>query len=309
MRSYPIKIWSGLLSDGHVQKIENALWEFIWLINKVTSEEEGIGMVLKGKPVKIEQIKNDLKRDYRSVLRHVKTLQKHGYINLKRCPYGFVITINNSKKFKNIKNGYDKNIQSGYDIKEQSGDDNLIQSGYDKNIQSENIESVQKCQPDMTKMSKRYDKNVQNKEDSKTDNKTDSKTNTYCRVDKKIDKKIFKIPYKEIITYLNEKCEKNYKENTAKTQNFIKARFNEGFSLEDFKKVIDVKSSQWKSNPDMNRFLRPETLFGTKFESYLNEKIIEVKKGDELGKPLKHFKNERDYSDEEQKQIDKGFYS
>jgi predicted lactoylglutathione lyase len=37
--SYPIKIWSGLLYNGHIQKIENALWEFIWLINKVTKEE------------------------------------------------------------------------------------------------------------------------------------------------------------------------------------------------------------------------------------------------------------------------------
>jgi DNA-binding transcriptional ArsR family regulator len=146
--SYPIKIWSGLLSDGHTKKIENALWEFIWLINKVTKEEKGIGYVLKGRPIKVEEIAKDLDRNYRSVLRHLKKLEKEGYIDLKRCPYGFVITIKNSKKFSNR---YDNNVQSGHD----------------KTIQSDSGESVQKCHGDMTKMSRRVYKNVQNKEDIK----------------------------------------------------------------------------------------------------------------------------------------------
>jgi DNA-binding MarR family transcriptional regulator len=120
--SYPIKIWSGLLSDGHTQKIENALWEFIWLINKVTKEENGSGLVLKGKPIKVEEISEDLKRTYKTVWRNLKKLETGGYINLKRCPYGFVITVNNSKKFaervdKNVQSRYDKNVQNKEDIK------------------------------------------------------------------------------------------------------------------------------------------------------------------------------------------------
>jgi len=100
--SYPIKVWSGLLSNGHTQKIENALWEFIWLVNKVTKEEDGIGYVLRGIPVRIDDIRNDLKRSYQSVYRHLQQLKKYGYINIKKAPYGIIVTINNSKKF--IKN-------------------------------------------------------------------------------------------------------------------------------------------------------------------------------------------------------------
>jgi uncharacterized phage protein (TIGR02220 family) len=71
---------------------------------------------------------------------------------------------------------------------------------------------------------------------------------------------------------LNSKCGTKYKSSSKKTQNLIKARFNEGFTLDDFKTVIDKKSSDWFNDNKMNQYLRPETLFGTKFESYLNQK-------------------------------------
>lgn len=77
--------------------------------------------------------------------------------------------------------------------------------------------------------------------------------------------------YQPIINYLNEKTGKHYKHTTNKTQTVIKARWNEGFTEDDFKKVIDNKVAEWKGT-DMEKFLRPETLFGTKFEGYLNQK-------------------------------------
>mgnify|MGYP002716153904 FL=1 len=76
--------------------------------------------------------------------------------------------------------------------------------------------------------------------------------------------------YQPIINYLNEKTGKHYKHTTNKTQTVIKARWNEGFTEDDFKKVIDNKVAEWKGT-DMEKFLRPETLFGTKFEGYLNQ--------------------------------------
>jgi uncharacterized phage protein (TIGR02220 family) len=79
------------------------------------------------------------------------------------------------------------------------------------------------------------------------------------------------IPYAEIIRYLNEKTEKNFKLSSIKTRELIHARYGEGFTLEDFTKVIDLKAADWQSDPVWNKFLRPETLFGTKFESYLNQ--------------------------------------
>ena len=81
---------------------------------------------------------------------------------------------------------------------------------------------------------------------------------------------------KEIIDYLNLKANTNYKYTTSKTQTLIKARYNEGFIIDDFKRVIDNKVSEWKDT-DMAKYLRPETLFGTKFESYLNQKEKEKK--------------------------------
>lgn len=79
------------------------------------------------------------------------------------------------------------------------------------------------------------------------------------------------IPYIDIIDYLNKLTGKNYKSTTKKTKDCIKARWNEGFTLDDFKRVIDIKSKAWGNDPRMEMYLRPETLFGTKFEGYLNE--------------------------------------
>ena len=80
------------------------------------------------------------------------------------------------------------------------------------------------------------------------------------------------IPYKEIIDCLNSKAGTNYKYTTNKTKELIKDRFNENFSLKDFETVINKKCYEWLET-DMNKFLRPETLFGTKFESYLNQTL------------------------------------
>jgi uncharacterized phage protein (TIGR02220 family) len=77
--------------------------------------------------------------------------------------------------------------------------------------------------------------------------------------------------YIAVIDYLNNKANKNFRPTTKKTQSLINARIKEGFSLDDFKRVIDIKCSQWLGT-EMEKYLRPETLFGTKFESYLNEK-------------------------------------
>jgi uncharacterized phage protein (TIGR02220 family) len=78
--------------------------------------------------------------------------------------------------------------------------------------------------------------------------------------------------YKEIIDFLNEKINARYKYSSKATQEKIKARLNEGFTVEDFKTVISKKVDDWFNDEKMCRYLRPETLFGTKFESYLNEK-------------------------------------
>ena len=75
--------------------------------------------------------------------------------------------------------------------------------------------------------------------------------------------------YIYIVDYLNLKAKTNYRASSKTTQAHIKARLNEGFTVEDFKTVIDKKVKEWKRT-EFEKFLRPETLFGSKFENYLN---------------------------------------
>lgn len=82
--------------------------------------------------------------------------------------------------------------------------------------------------------------------------------------------------YKDVINYLNEKLGAKYKPNSVINKRLIDARAKEGYSLDDFKKVIDNKCATWSNDPKMSKYLRPQTLFGTKFESYLNEKVRNV---------------------------------
>lgn len=75
----------------------------------------------------------------------------------------------------------------------------------------------------------------------------------------------------EILDYMNSICGTKYKSTTPKTKNLINSRIKEGFNVYDFKQVIDVKYKEWGQDKKMKKYLRPETLFGTKFESYLNQ--------------------------------------
>lgn len=86
-----------------------------------------------------------------------------------------------------------------------------------------------------------------------------------------------KIPFKEILDYLNQKTGSHYKD-VKGNQKLIKARWNEGYRLDDFRKVIDNKAADWKGliakdGRDMSQYLRPSTLFGPKFDQYLNEVV------------------------------------
>ena len=88
-------------------------------------------------------------------------------------------------------------------------------------------------------------------------------------------------PYQEIIDYLNEKAGKRFKVN-EKTKAHINARVNDGYTLADFLAVIEKKVAEWRGT-EMDKFLRPETLFGTKFEGYLNQNETVRKKAKSTG--------------------------
>lgn len=76
---------------------------------------------------------------------------------------------------------------------------------------------------------------------------------------------------RHIIDYLNKRAGKKYSVKTKKTAQLIHKLLDNGFTVEDFERVIDIKCKQWLNNEKMNQYLRPRTLFSEKFEDYLNE--------------------------------------
>ncbi len=86
------------------------------------------------------------------------------------------------------------------------------------------------------------------------------------------------IPFDEIILHLNKTAGTDYKSSTKTTREHVRARWREGYRLHDFITVIDKKYREWKGT-DQEQYIRPETLFGTKFEGYLNQKEVDKNGG------------------------------
>ncbi|KOS25511.1 replication protein [Bacillus anthracis] len=86
----------------------------------------------------------------------------------------------------------------------------------------------------------------------------------------------------EIVNYLNDVCGSSYRLTSKKTQTLIKTRLVEGFTVDKFKTVIGTKAKEWLRT-EQAKYLRPETLFGTKFEGYLQQGKVEGKHGSSKG--------------------------
>lgn len=153
---------------------------------------------------------------------------------------------------------------------------NYNRAGFDKTkwyaVNYETVEGMSKriAQNEQTNESKRAIGDAQNEQANTIDypETTSETTKDIMSSSDEHDR----VPYKQIVDYLNERTNSKYRHTTAKTKDLIKARWNEGFRLDEFKVVIDKKSEEWLKDSIMSNFLRPETLFGTKFESYLNQK-------------------------------------
>lgn len=131
-----------------------------------------------------------------------------------------------------------------------------------------------------TKENQKEIKIKSNENQKENEKKTHQDVNVIVNVNDNVDVNVKKISLEEIkgiVEYLNIKSNSHYKYSTDKTQTLIKARIKDGFTLDDFKIVIDKKCEEWLGT-DFEKFLRPETLFSNKFEGYLNQKITAKKK-------------------------------
>lgn len=157
----------------------------------------------------------------------------------------------------------------------------LVEKGY---IVKEDkyINNVKFCEYYATKLDTVYNSVAQGIQQSLTGYTTKFNTpmqqsltnNINDNIDNKLDNIIElkdNVPYQEIVNHLNNSAGTNYRASSKKTRELIKARINEGYTLEDFKVVIEKKTREWINDNKMKGYLRPETLFGTKFEGYLNQ--------------------------------------
>lgn len=114
---------------------------------------------------------------------------------------------------------------------------------------------------------------------SKSNSKSNSKEDISSDISKKKGADLSAIT--EIVDYLNQAANTSFKAASKNTQSLINARTREGFTVDDFKAVIDGRVKAWATDPKMSEYLRPQTLFGTKFESYLNASKAKPKTDEE----------------------------
>ncbi|TWJ56202.1 phage replisome organizer N-terminal domain-containing protein [Bacillus paralicheniformis] len=183
----------------------------------------------------------------------LQTFQQFGMIEIDEHNF---INISNWEKHQNVE-GMDR-------VRQLNAERNKRYRERKKQLQlssPQNARDVSVTSRDGTDIDKELDKDI-DKENNILSGKPDSASSK---------KEKEEIPYKLIIDLLNKVAGTKYRHTTTKTRSLIKARWNEGNRFDDFKHVILVKWEEWRGS-DMDKYLRPETLFGTKFENYRNQK-------------------------------------
>lgn len=109
-------------------------------------------------------------------------------------------------------------------------------------------------------------------QDTNTNNNIEKEknNNSYLNTIKQLNNK-YESSIKEIIEYLNKKSNKKFTTNKEFVKQWIIELFEDNYTIEDFKKVIDNKTEDWANDPENRKFLRPGTLFNPKnFNKYLS---------------------------------------
>ena len=184
---------------------------------------------------------------------------------------------------KNLNSLLDKGLIEKIDtptgVKYKTADVNLVNnSTEDVNLVTDNVKQS------LTTVKQSLHNNIDNNIEDNIDSSNTEKSQSHV---------------KEVVSYLNKVCGTSFRTSTKDTKTFINARFKEGFSLQDFYKVIEYKYQQWGYAPYKfsnghlsSEYLRPSTLFGNKFESYLHEVNILLKDKEKQEEPEKEITSE-----------------
>lgn len=97
--SYRFSVWNGILEAKHRKRIGPAIWEYLWCLDRITKERNGVGIVLGGKPVNSEEIAKSFGVGEKTVRTHLERLEDGQYIQRTLTPRGYSIRVLNSDKF------------------------------------------------------------------------------------------------------------------------------------------------------------------------------------------------------------------
>lgn len=107
MKGFGIEIKNNLLEPKHIENMDVAVWLYMWLVDKITSiDENGIGRVLGGRPVKFNEVKDELGISQNTYTRWIDKLLSYPYIEVKYAPYGIIFSVYKAhKKFGSVNRG------------------------------------------------------------------------------------------------------------------------------------------------------------------------------------------------------------
>ncbi|NYZ58374.1 phage replisome organizer N-terminal domain-containing protein [Lactococcus lactis] len=186
-------------------------------------------------------------------------------------------------------------------------DNNMIGiSNWEKHQNIDGMEKIRKLNAERNKKYRERKKLLENSDVSVTSRDATEEDKNKSKNKKKSnnamsDKSDDVIPYSEILDYLNKKTSRSFR-NVEANKKLIRARWNEGYKLDDFKAVIDNMVVNW-SGKNFNgvpaeNYLQPKTLFSNKFDSYLNQTQIKST-SDKVVKSAPNWSNQRFEKDEE----------
>lgn len=269
-----IKIATNIFSDEKILLIEQLPEAdtiiVVWFkLLAMAGRENNCGVFIMGGkiPYTDEMLATIFRRPLPTIRLALSTFESFGMIEIIETESGDdVITIPNWEKHQNV-DGMDKIREQTRQRVAKHREKQRLALGCNATCN----DTVTKCNATEEEKEKEEEEEKE-KEEEKENNNIASQSDSWNESLNESLRVSYHESYKAIIEYLNECAGTNYRASSKKTQSCIHARLKEGFTIEDFKIVIDKKCTEWIGT-EYEKFLRPETLFGTKFEGYLNARI------------------------------------
>ncbi|MGO0837146.1 conserved phage C-terminal domain-containing protein [Clostridioides difficile] len=181
------------------------------------------------------------------------------------------ILTGNSGIFKNIEKYLDVTINNNQKTMKYKHRDELFKNSNTNTYSRINEEHIDKGYDSIIHTGYETENETKKKELLKNNlNKKNLNKNTFENSDEDLNYESPESIHEIIIRKLNSESGKNFKADLSITKALIDKRLKEGYSLEDFYKIIEAKVRRWRYT-DMEIYIEPTILFGYEFESYLSE--------------------------------------